>query len=88
LETRPGTCWALRNGTVNAANDPTSAPRLDLFAIPRGSAEIGWSGDDPSSTARAMRLMIRDLARGRQGIAAAGDLKVRPLEAPGPGVLR
>jgi len=52
LETRPGPCWALRNGTVNAANDPTSAPRLDLFAIPRGSAEIGWSGDDPSSTAR------------------------------------
>ncbi|NUK18288.1 hypothetical protein [Streptomyces lunaelactis] len=36
--------------------------------------------------ARAMRLMIRDLARGRQGIAEAGDLKVRPLEAPGPGV--
>ncbi|MFI2258955.1 hypothetical protein [Streptomyces tubercidicus] len=37
-------------------------------------------------SARAMRLMIRDLARGRQGIAEAGDLKVRPLEAPGPGV--
>ncbi|MDT9689540.1 hypothetical protein Q5762_14565 [Streptomyces sp. P9(2023)] len=36
--------------------------------------------------ARAMRLMIRDLARGRQGVAEAGDLKVRPLEAPGPGV--
>ncbi|MBT2366178.1 hypothetical protein J7E88_12880 [Streptomyces sp. ISL-10] len=36
--------------------------------------------------ARAMRLMIRDLARGRQGIAEAGDLKVRPLEAPGAGV--
>ncbi|MFD8379115.1 hypothetical protein ACFV2X_11345 [Streptomyces sp. NPDC059679] len=33
-----------------------------------------------------MRLMIRDLARGRQGIAEAGDLKVRPLETPGPGV--
>ncbi|RPF30568.1 hypothetical protein [Streptomyces sp. TLI_185] len=39
-------------------------------------------------SARAMRLVIRDLARGRQGIAAAGDLKVRPLEASGPGVLR
>ncbi|MEU0722884.1 hypothetical protein [Streptomyces sp. NPDC006140] len=37
-------------------------------------------------SARAMRLMIRDLARGRQGIAEAGDLKVRPLETPGPGV--
>nr|WSZ96823.1 hypothetical protein OH820_15180 [Streptomyces sp. NBC_00857] len=36
--------------------------------------------------ARAMRLMIRDLARGRQGIVEAGDMKVRPLEAPGPGV--
>ncbi|RPF30569.1 hypothetical protein [Streptomyces sp. TLI_185] len=23
LETRPGTCWALRNGTVNVANDLT-----------------------------------------------------------------
>ncbi|MFF4051930.1 hypothetical protein ACFYZ5_35340 [Streptomyces chartreusis] len=37
-------------------------------------------------SARAMRLMIRDLTRGRQGIAEAGDLKVRPLQAPGPGV--
>ncbi|MFF4802351.1 hypothetical protein ACFY1U_28765 [Streptomyces sp. NPDC001351] len=37
-------------------------------------------------SARAMRLLIRDLARGRQGVAAAEDLKVRPLEAPGPGV--
>lgn len=37
-------------------------------------------------SARAMRLMIADLARGRQGIAEAADLKVRPLEAPGPGV--
>ncbi len=37
-------------------------------------------------SARAMRLMIRDLTRGRQGIAEAGDLKVRPLETPGAGV--
>ncbi|MFE0257290.1 hypothetical protein [Streptomyces sp. NPDC059010] len=37
-------------------------------------------------SARAMRLMIRDLARGRQGVVAAADLKVQPLEAPGPGV--
>ncbi|WP_405803419.1 hypothetical protein [Streptomyces sp. NBC_01187] len=36
--------------------------------------------------ARAMRLMIRDLARGQQGIAEAADLKVRPLETPGAGV--
>ncbi|MER8002092.1 hypothetical protein [Streptomyces sp. NPDC095613] len=39
-----------------------------------------------SHSARAMRLMIRDLARGREGIAEAGDLKVTPLETPGPGV--
>ncbi|MGW0542332.1 hypothetical protein ACWD0D_18735 [Streptomyces griseoincarnatus] len=37
-------------------------------------------------SARAMRLMIRDLARGRQGVAGGEDLKVRPLETPGPGV--
>ncbi|WP_143076627.1 hypothetical protein [Streptomyces sp. MUSC 14] len=37
-------------------------------------------------SARAMRLMIRDLARGRQGIAEPGDLKVSPLETPGAGV--
>ncbi|WP_442737920.1 hypothetical protein ACQUSN_07375 [Streptomyces pseudogriseolus] len=37
-------------------------------------------------SARAMRLMIRDLARGRQGVAESEDLKVRPLETPGPGV--
>lgn len=36
--------------------------------------------------ARAMRLLIRDLARGRQGVAEAGDLKVQPLDTPGPGV--
>ncbi|MFE4535794.1 hypothetical protein ACFRKB_12015 [Streptomyces scopuliridis] len=37
-------------------------------------------------SARAMRLMIRDLARGRQGVAESEDLRVRPLETPGPGV--
>jgi hypothetical protein len=37
-------------------------------------------------SARAMRLMIRDLARSRQGIADGEDLKVRPLATPGPGV--
>ncbi len=37
-------------------------------------------------SARAMRLMIRDLARGRQGIAESEDLKVQPLPTPGPGV--
>ncbi|MFK0279823.1 hypothetical protein ACIQVL_05020 [Streptomyces sp. NPDC090499] len=52
LETRPGTRWALRNGTVNVANDLTPASRLDLFDIPRGRSEIGWSGEDPSGTAR------------------------------------
>jgi len=37
-------------------------------------------------SARAMRLMIRDLARGRQGVAESEDLKVHPLQTPGPGV--
>lgn len=52
IETRPTTCWALRNGVTNVANDLTPRSRLDLFAIPRGRSEIGWSGDDPTSTAR------------------------------------
>ncbi|MFE7118675.1 hypothetical protein ACFU99_24980 [Streptomyces sp. NPDC057654] len=42
--------------------------------------------DGGRHTARAMRLMIRDLARGRPGVAEAGDLKVRPLETPGSAV--
>ncbi|MEU7640952.1 hypothetical protein AB0C11_33625 [Streptomyces sp. NPDC039016] len=52
METRPTTCWALRNGTDNVANDLTPGSRLDLFAIPPGRSEIGWSGDDPTGTAR------------------------------------
>ena len=52
LETRPSTCWALRNGTDNVAGDLTPQSRLDLFAVPRGRSEIGWSGDDPTGTAR------------------------------------
>ncbi|MFD8092352.1 phage distal tail protein [Streptomyces malaysiensis] len=52
LETRPGTCWALRNGTVNVANDLSPASRLDLFALPPGRSEIAWSATDPSGTAR------------------------------------
>ncbi|ORT54299.1 phage tail domain-containing protein [Streptomyces sp. CB03238] len=52
METRPGTCWVLRNGTVNVANDLTPESRLDLFAIPRGRSEIGWSAEDPTGTAR------------------------------------
>ncbi|MDH6624423.1 hypothetical protein M2271_002225 [Streptomyces sp. LBL] len=52
LETRPRTRWALRNGKVNVANDLTPPSRLDLFALPRGRSEIGWSGDDPTGTAR------------------------------------
>jgi hypothetical protein len=36
--------------------------------------------------ARAMRLLIRDLARGRKGVAEAADLKVRSLDTPGPAV--
>ncbi|MFE7276871.1 hypothetical protein [Streptomyces sp. NPDC057623] len=52
METRPLTRWALRNGKVNVANDLTPPSRLDQFAIPRGRSEIGWSGDDPTGTAR------------------------------------
>ncbi|MFE5969819.1 hypothetical protein [Streptomyces sp. NPDC056463] len=36
--------------------------------------------------ARAMRMMIRDLARGSQGVTEAGDLKVRQLSTPGSAV--
>ncbi|MFJ4010312.1 hypothetical protein [Streptomyces sp. NPDC090026] len=36
--------------------------------------------------ARAFRMMVRDLARGSQGITEADDLKVLPLATPGPGV--
>ncbi|WP_330340169.1 phage distal tail protein [Streptomyces sp. NBC_00557] len=52
METRPGTCWALRNGTVNVANDLSPASRLDLFTLPPGRSEIAWSANDPSGTAR------------------------------------
>ncbi|MFE3636100.1 phage distal tail protein [Streptomyces sp. NPDC059168] len=51
METRPGTCWALRNGTVNVANDLSPASRLDLFTLPPGRSEIAWSANDPSGTA-------------------------------------
>nr|BEK65688.1 hypothetical protein KPHV_29150 [Kitasatospora purpeofusca] len=36
--------------------------------------------------ARALRMMIRDLSRGSQGITEGGDLKVRATATPGPGV--
>ncbi|MGW4073760.1 phage distal tail protein [Streptomyces asiaticus] len=52
LETRPGTCWALRNGTVSVANDLEPASRLDLFTLPPGRSEIAWSANDASGTAR------------------------------------
>jgi hypothetical protein len=52
METRPGTRWALRNGKVNVANDLTPASRLDLFSIPPGRSEIGWSAEDPTGTCR------------------------------------
>ncbi|WP_180685922.1 phage tail family protein [Streptomyces gossypiisoli] len=52
METRPNTCWALRNGVTNVANDLTPQSRLDQFVIPRGRSEIGWSADDPTGTAR------------------------------------
>ncbi|WP_316521115.1 hypothetical protein [Kitasatospora brasiliensis] len=36
--------------------------------------------------ARALRMMVRDLSRGSQGITEGGDLKVRSTPTPGPGV--
>ncbi|MFJ6136478.1 hypothetical protein [Kitasatospora sp. NPDC092286] len=36
--------------------------------------------------ARALRMMIRDLSRGSQGVTEGGDLKVRATATPGPGV--
>ncbi|MFF8769060.1 hypothetical protein [Kitasatospora sp. NPDC015120] len=36
--------------------------------------------------ARALRMMIRDLSSGSQGITEGGDLKVRATPTPGPGV--
>lgn len=36
--------------------------------------------------ARAFRMMVRDLARGSQGVTEANDLKVRQLSTPGSGV--
>ncbi|MFE2034271.1 hypothetical protein ACFXBB_13645 [Streptomyces scopuliridis] len=36
--------------------------------------------------ARAFRMMVRDLARGSQGVTEGNDLKVRALATPGPGV--
>ncbi|MFI9157488.1 hypothetical protein [Kitasatospora aureofaciens] len=36
--------------------------------------------------ARALRMMVRDLSRGSQGITEGGDLKVRATATPGPGV--
>ncbi|MFH8294961.1 hypothetical protein [Streptomyces sp. NPDC018059] len=37
-------------------------------------------------TARAFRMMVRDLARGSQGVTEGDDLKVSPLATPGAGV--
>ncbi|MEV4557206.1 hypothetical protein AB0K51_09425 [Kitasatospora sp. NPDC049285] len=36
--------------------------------------------------ARSMRMMIRDLSHGSQGITEGGDLRVSPTTTPGPGV--
>ncbi|MET9964792.1 hypothetical protein ABZZ80_02385 [Streptomyces sp. NPDC006356] len=42
--------------------------------------------DGARHPARATRLLVRDLVRGGQGIAEAGDLKVSPLQRPACGV--
>lgn len=52
IETRPGTRWALRNGTTSVANNLTPDSRLDLFVIPSGRSEIRWTASDPTGTCR------------------------------------
>ncbi|MER8002093.1 hypothetical protein [Streptomyces sp. NPDC095613] len=52
METRPGTRWALRNGTVNVANDLTPESRLDHFIVPPGRSEIVWTAQDQTATCR------------------------------------
>lgn len=42
--------------------------------------------DGARHPARATRLLVRDLVRGGQGVAEAGDLKVSPLQRPACGV--
>ncbi|GAA2656701.1 phage distal tail protein [Streptomyces vastus] len=52
IETRPGTRWALRNGTGNLAPALSPASRLDTFVIPPGTSEIWWTARDYTNSTR------------------------------------
>lgn len=52
IETRPGTRWALRNGSENVASSLSGASRLDGFQIPPGSTELWWTARGYSSASR------------------------------------
>ncbi|WP_435058525.1 phage distal tail protein [Streptomyces sp. bgisy060] len=52
IETRPGTRWALKNGTGNLAPALSTASRLDTFAIPPGSSELWWTARNYTGATR------------------------------------
>ncbi|WKV74150.1 phage tail family protein [Streptomyces sp. PCS3-D2] len=52
IETRPGTRWALRNGSENVASSLSGDSRLDGFQIPTGSTELWWTARGYSSASR------------------------------------
>jgi hypothetical protein len=52
IETRPGTRWALRNGSGNLAPALSTASRLDTFTIPPGTSEIWWTARDYTNATR------------------------------------
>lgn len=52
IETRPGTRWALRDGTGNLAPALSPASRLDTFTIPPGTSELWWTARDYTNATR------------------------------------
>ncbi|MEU9775295.1 hypothetical protein [Streptomyces sp. NPDC047968] len=52
IETRPGTRWALRNGTGSVAASLSPASRLDQFVIPPGSSELWWTARNYTNATR------------------------------------
>ncbi|MEV0735430.1 hypothetical protein AB0I51_05570 [Streptomyces sp. NPDC050549] len=52
IETRPGTRWALRDGTGNLAPALSPASRLDTFTIPPGTSELWWTARDYTNSTR------------------------------------
>lgn len=52
IETRPGTRWALRDGTGNLAPAMSAASRLDTFTFPPGRTELWWTARDHTNATR------------------------------------